>query len=203
VEQTSTVTPNNFPAPPPKLPNGAAAPRLGAILTVTVTVYIAVVASAAITVYATGAVKSLGVTVLVCSTAGAPTSTLIPVVVNVATRVVTSIPFNTVTAMVFASSFIVPAAPLSENAVMALEVARALVTVTVYIAVVASAAVTVYATGAVKLLGVTVLVCSKPPTFTLAPVVVNVATRAVTSVPNGTVTAMVFAGSFMIPVAPG
>jgi hypothetical protein len=83
---------------------------------------------------------------------------------------------------------------------MALEVTRALVTVTVYIAVVASAAVTVYATGAVKLLGVVPLVCTAAPTLTLAPVVVNVATRVVTSVPNGTVTAMVFAGSFMIPL---
>ena len=39
------------------------------------------------------------------------------------------------------------------------------------------------------------------PTFTLAPVVVNVATNAVTFVPYGMVTAMVFAVSFIVPVA--
>src|SRR4051812_40607949 len=66
----------------------------------------------------------------------------------------------------------------------------ATVTVTVNVAVVPSAAVTVYATGAVKLLAVTLLTCAVPPTVTLSPVVANVATSAVTLVPNGTVAAI-------------
>src|SRR5512143_1265860 len=45
-------------------------------------------------------------------------------------------------------------------------------------------------TGLVKLFAVVPLTCVVPPTATLAPVVVNVATNAVTSVPKGTVTAM-------------
>jgi hypothetical protein len=40
------------------------------------------------------------------------------------------------------------------------------------------------------------------PTFTLAPDVVKVATRAVKLVPKGTVTAMVLPASLIIPVAP-
>ena len=79
---------------------------------------------------------------------------------------------------------------------------RALVTVTVYAAVVLSVAVTVYTTGLVKLFAVVLLVWSVVPTFTLAPVVVNVATRAVTFVPNGMVTAMVFAVSLIVPATP-
>ena len=47
-----------------------------------------------------------------------------------------------------------------------------------------------YVTGFVKLFAVVPLVCVVAPTATEAPVVVNEATRAVTSVPFGTVTAM-------------
>ena len=42
-----------------------------------------------------------------------------------------------------------------------------------------------------KLFGVVPLVCGAPPTVTLAPVVENVATRAVTLVPAGMVAATV------------
>ena len=44
-----------------------------------------------------------------------------------------------------------------------------------------------YVIGLVKSWAVTPLTCSVVPTATLAPVVENVATSAVTSVPNGTV----------------
>src|SRR5580704_11345337 len=54
-----------------------------------------------------------------------------------------------------------------------------------------SSAVTVYATGLVKLFAVVPLVCATPPTVMLAPVVANVATSAVTFVPNGTVALIV------------
>jgi hypothetical protein len=46
------------------------------------------------------------------------------------------------------------------------------------------------------------LVCTVVPTLTLVPVVMKVATRAVKFVPDGTVTAMVFAVSLIIPAAP-
>jgi hypothetical protein len=86
---------------------------------------------------------------------------------------------------------------------MAFAELRATVTVTVYVAVVLSAAVTVYATGLVKSFGVVPLVCARVvPAVTLAPVVVDVATNAVTSVPYGMVTAIVFAVSSIVPVAP-
>jgi hypothetical protein len=69
--------------------------------------------------------------------------------------------------------------------------AAARVTVTVYVCVVVSAAVTVYITGLVKSFVVVPLVWSVDPTCTLAPVVENVATRAVTlGVLNGMVTVM-------------
>jgi hypothetical protein len=55
----------------------------------------------------------------------------------------------------------------------------------------------------VKSFGVFPLACAALPTFTPAPVVVKVAIKAVTFVPNGTVTAMVFAFSSMVPVAAG
>jgi len=55
----------------------------------------------------------------------------------------------------------------------------------------------------VKLFGVIPLICVVAPTFTLFPVVENVATRAVTlGVLNGMVTAMVFAVSIIAPDAP-
>ncbi len=49
---------------------------------------------------------------------------------------------------------------------------------------------TTYITGLPKLFGVVPLTCDVAPTRTLAPVVVNVATSAVTSVPAGTVAAI-------------
>src|SRR5512143_2617814 len=76
-------------------------------------------------------------------------------------------------------------------------------TVTTYVAVELSAAVTTYETGFVKSFGVMPLTCTVEPTFTLAPVVVNVATSDVTFVPNGTVTVIVFAFSSIVPVAAG
>lgn len=53
-----------------------------------------------------------------------------------------------------------------------------------------SPAVTRYVTGEAKLLAVVPLICSALPAATLAPVVANVAIRAVTSVPEGTVAAI-------------
>ena len=47
-----------------------------------------------------------------------------------------------------------------------------------------------YVTGLVKLFGVVPLTCVVAPTRTDAPVVVKLATSAVTFVPNGTVTAI-------------
>jgi hypothetical protein len=76
-------------------------------------------------------------------------------------------------------------------------------TVTAYVAVELSAAVTTYETGFVKSFGVVPLTCTVDPTFTLAPVVENAATSAVTFVPNGTVTVIVFAFSLIVPVAAG
>ena len=54
-----------------------------------------------------------------------------------------------------------------------------------------------------KLLGVVPLVCTAVPTFTDAPVETNVATRAVTSVPEGTVSATVFEDSVIVALAAG
>ena len=54
-----------------------------------------------------------------------------------------------------------------------------------------SPAVTVYTTGPPKLLAVVPLTCIVLPTLTDAPVVVKVAAKAVTSVPNGTVAEIV------------
>ena len=50
-----------------------------------------------------------------------------------------------------------------------------------------------------KSLGVVPLSWTVPRTLTAVPVVVKVATRAVTEVPKGTVRAMVFAPSLTIP----
>ena len=124
---------------------------------------------------------------------------------NVATSAVTFVPYGTVTEIVLAFSSMVPVAGglVIEKAVMALAELEAFVTVTVYCAVEPSEAVTVYATGLVKSFGVVPLTCTIFPTFTAAPVVVNVAIRAVTSVPYGTVTEMVLAFSSMTPVADG
>ena len=47
------------------------------------------------------------------------------------------------------------------------------------------------------------LVWMAEPTLTEAPVVVNVAIKAVTSVPKGTVKATVFADSLIVPVTAG
>src|SRR6185369_3928989 len=69
-------------------------------------------------------------------------------------------------------------------------------------AVVPSAAVTVYFTGAVKLFAVVPLVCTTVPTVTPDPLVVNVAVWAVTFVPLGMVTAIVLADSSTVPVDP-
>ena len=80
---------------------------------------------------------------------------------KVAIRAVRFVPNGTVTAMVFAVSFIVPAAPVypaNEYAVIALAEFCATVTVTVYVTVELSAAVTMYATGLVKSFAVAVLV---------------------------------------------
>gem|GEM_PF-3608673 len=113
-----------------KLPADPRGTGAGPRAAVTVTVYVAVVLSAAVTVYTTGLVKSFDVVPLVCATA--PTLTPVPVVVNVATRAVTFVPFGMITDRVFADSFIVPATPASEYAVMALAELGATVTVTVY-----------------------------------------------------------------------
>ena len=96
-----------------------------------------------------------------------------------------------------------PAEPRSTGA-GPLALAEATVTVTVYVAVELSAAVTVYATGVVKLFCVVPLVCATVPTFTPEPVVENVAGRFVRIVPFGTVTVMLFgvAVSFIFPVTP-
>jgi hypothetical protein len=57
--------------------------------------------------------------------------------------------------------------------------------------------------GLLRLFAVVPLTCTVEPTLTLEPVVVNVATNAITFVPYGTVTAMVFAFSSIAPVAAG
>ncbi len=62
---------------------------------------------------------------------------------------------------------------------------------------------TVYVTGFVKSLAVEPLVCVVEPTLTDAPVVVKVATRCLTSVPEGTVTEMVCASWSMAPRTTG
>jgi hypothetical protein len=85
------------------------------------------------------------------------------VVVNFAVRAVTSVPDGRVTDIVFANSFTVPGNavnPTNENAVMVFRELGATVTVTIYgvVVVVPSAAVTVYATGVVKLFAVATLV---------------------------------------------
>ena len=90
-----------------------------------------------------------------------PTLTPVPVVVKVATRAVTGVPNGTVTEMVLFASLIVPTAPVNpanEYAVIALAEFAAILTVTVYVTVDVSAAVTMYATGLVKLFGVERLV---------------------------------------------
>lgn len=56
--------------------------------------------------------------------------------------------------------------------------------------------------GAVKLLAVTPLTCVAAPTWTLLPVVESVATKAVTLVPLGKITAMLFVASLIVPVTP-
>src|ERR1041384_3788951 len=126
-----------------------------------------------------------------------PTLTLAPVVVNVALRAVTLVPNGTVAVidrpLIVAVTSVVSAGLFvdrNENAVMSLAGFAATVTVTVYPFEVPSAAVTVYITGAGKSLAVMSLTCAVPPTVTLAPVVENVAFRAVTLVPNGTVAAI-------------
>jgi hypothetical protein len=126
-------------------------------------------------------------------------------VVNVADNAVTFVPYGTITAMVFAVPLIAPVTGgvVKENPVMAFAELAATVTVTVYAAVVPSAAVTVYGTGFVKSFGVTPLVCTVAPTITLAPFVLNAAISAVTFVPYGTVTAMVFAVPLIVPAAGG
>jgi hypothetical protein len=78
-----------------------------------------------------------------------------------------------------------------------------MLTDTLYVAVEASAAVTVYTSGVMKLFGVVPLVCATAPADTPVPVVVKFATRVVTSVPNGRLTAMVLAGSLIVPGNPG
>jgi hypothetical protein len=85
---------------------------------------------------------------------------------------------------------------------MALAELNAVVRVTVYAAVVLSAAVTVYTTALVKLFVVVPLVWSVAPTFTLAPEVVNVAIKAVLFVPIGMATDIVFAVSSIVPATP-
>jgi hypothetical protein len=152
--------------------------------TVTVTVYVAVDPSAAVTVYVTGFVKSFAVTPLVCTIPF--TVTDVPVVVNVAVRFVTSVPFGNVTPILLPD--ITAAFVPNPNTVIAFASLVATVTVTVYVAVDPSAAVTVYVTGFVKSFEVTPLVCAIPFTVTDDPVVVNVAARFVTSVPLGSVT---------------
>src|SRR5258708_28497515 len=79
----------------------------------------------------------------------------------------------------------------------------ATVCMTRYVTEVPSAAFTVEATGPVKLLGVVPLTCTVDPTDTLAPLVLKVATKAVTSVPHGILTVMVFAFSSITPEAAG
>ena len=130
-----------------------------------------------------GFIKSFGVVPLTCKVV--PTFTLAPVVANDAIRAVTIVPFGTVTEIVFVISLITPVATGLENekAVIVLAELAAIVTVTVYVAVELSAAVTVYVTVLVKSFGVVPLTCRVMPTLTLAPVVVNVATNAVTFVP--------------------
>src|SRR5512145_2239215 len=76
------------------------------------------------------------------------------------------------------------------------------VTVTTYVCVEESAAVTVYVTGNVKSLAVTPLICAVVPILTLTPVVVKVPTSAVKSVSDGNVTNIVFVVSLIVPVVP-
>ncbi len=52
-----------------------------------------------------------------------------------------------------------------------------------------------------KLFAVTPLTCTVEPTLTLAPVIVNVATNAVTAKPVRHVRAIVFALSLIVPVS--
>ena len=161
--------------------------------TVTVTVYFCVELSAAVTVYSTGFVKSHATPVL--------GDTLAPVCVIVGTNAVTSVAYGTVKAIVLLASFTVPVTgkvnPLKLKAVIAFAGFAATVTVTVYVCVELSAAVTVYITGFVK--------SRATPVFgeILAPVCVIVGTNAVTSVPYGTVKAIVLLTSFTIPVTFG
>ena len=52
-------------------------------------------------------------------------------------------------------------------------------------------------------MGVVPLVCTTVPTLTDAPVETKVATKAVTFVPKGTVSATVFADSVIVPLTAG
>ena len=119
-----------------------------------------------------------------------PTFTDEPVVVKVATSAVTFVPKGTVTAMLVPVITPVAAGVVKPKAVISFAGFGPNVTVTVYVFVEASAAVTVYVTGLVKSFGVVPLTCVVAPTLTNEPVVVKVATSAVTFVPKGTVTAM-------------
>jgi hypothetical protein len=148
-------------------------------------------------------VKSFGVVPLTWTVL--PTFTLAPVVTNVATSAVTFVPYGIDTEIVFAPSLIVPVAAglVKENAVIAFAVFEATVTVTIYVTVELSVAVTMYDTGLVKSFGVVPLTWTVLPTFTLAPDVANVATSAIMFVPYGIDTEIVFALSLIVPVTAG
>ena len=80
-------------------------------------------------------------------------------------------------------STITPTYVARENEVIAFAELEATDNVTIYVAVEPSAAVTKYFTADLKLFEVFPLICVVVSTLTLAPVVVNVATKAVRSVP--------------------
>jgi hypothetical protein len=119
-----------------------------------------------------------------------------PVVVNVAINEVTVVPNGTV-AVIFVPD-IVPVTSEAKLGLLAFVKLKAVIsqfvpgsteTVTVYVCVDASAAVTKYDTGLEKLFAEVPLVCTTPPTFTDAPVVVNVAIKdAGIEVPYGRTT---------------
>jgi hypothetical protein len=113
-----------------------------------------------------------------------------PLVANVGISLVTSVPNGTVATIDVLLIVAVTSAPSpilsvdkNANDVMSFDELGAIVTVTVYVWVELSAATTVYITALVKSFAVMPLACTAPPTLTVAPLVVNVATSADTFVP--------------------
>jgi hypothetical protein len=140
------------------------------IPTITVTVYAAVDPSWAVTVYVTGLVKS-------CAVPDAGVM-LWPVWVIAGVKLVTSVPAGTGTKMFVPLITPVAVGLLKVKAVIALEeFSEAPATVTVYVTVDPSSAVTVYVTGLVKSLAV------PDVGLMFTPVWVIMGVRAVTDVP--------------------